>query len=195
MEVDNKNNMEDLYNDYCKDVPSTIIAEEADLILPLPPLEVAPEVSPVTAVGSRSKTNDNVAHKRVTKFLQDSYREVTKEKVPADIKKFYFREDYSLKIWTLLEKRGKLETSFTHFENSMNLFAAKIKREFIKQPQYLSHLEVLIGRYLVAFTLFKEGEIEKSLKTVYDYENMRQRRNYVRAEAALLEMRQNMGLP
>lgn len=38
-------------------------------------------------------------------------------------------------------------------------------------------------------------ELELSLKTIYDYENMRQKKNFTKAWKELQELRQSLGLP
>lgn len=59
----------------------------------------------------------------------------------------------------------------------------------------MNHLLELIDRYMLAFEHYTNDEIVLSLQTVYDYENMRQKKNFAKALKELEQLRQRLGLP
>lgn len=88
-------------------------------------------------------------------------------------------------IITLLEKEGKLSESEGLFNDRVALFAEEIEVVYADQPEYLQHLKVLIQRHLKAFSVFmsfpESRPVEASMKILYDYESMRQKRHFKRA--------------
>lgn len=68
---------------------------------------------------NRKVTKDNVSHKKISKFLEKCYRTAIGVKVPEEIKKFYYREDYACMIWTKLEREGKLAATYPLFQADM----------------------------------------------------------------------------
>jgi hypothetical protein len=89
------------------------------------PLQNPPAPTPKNS--KRSSIKDNIAYKRISKIMQDCYRSLTGTKVPLEIKRHYYKENYFLMLITLLEKEGKLWDVEGLFQERMTLFAQRIE--------------------------------------------------------------------
>jgi hypothetical protein len=158
--------------------------------------------SPPFATGSsytarRRTTKDNIAYKRLSKLMKDCYRTLTGEKVPEEVRKHSYKENYFLMVVTLLEKEGKLSKAEDLFDQAMTRFGKQIEEELSDQPEYLQHLKELIPRHQRALWLFRHSNnpVEDSMKELYDFANMRQKGKFYKAEKEVKELRQQHGLP
>ncbi len=123
--------------------------------------------------------------------MKDCYRQLTGEKVPEEVRKYSYKENYFLMIVTLIERQGKLQEAERLFEEKMTLFARQIEEELSNQPEYLQHLQQLIPRHRNALWLFRHSNdpVEESMKELYDFANMRQKSKFYKAEKEVKELR------
>jgi hypothetical protein len=77
----------------------------------------------------------------------------------------------------------------------MTLFCQQIQQTYADQPQYLHYLQLLTQRHLEALDLFLDDKLEASMKTLYDYDSMRQKQKFNRAMDEIVQLRLELGLP
>lgn len=79
-------------------------------VAPITPTPIAPTPNTTanTVSSRRRDTKDNNAYKRLSKIFKDCYRTLNGEKVPEEVRRHSYKENYFLMIATLLERQGKL---------------------------------------------------------------------------------------
>ncbi len=77
----------------------------------------------------------------------------------------------------------------------MQTFKAAITKKHHQQPEYLQHLEALIQVHIEALAHFQGGLVQRSLKTIYNFQSMRQKTKFKEAFKLICQLRKEMGLP
>ena len=102
-----------------------------------------------------------------------------------------------MRLLNLLEKKGDLVNGF-------EIFQAVLKKEeeaiVLSLPPEQTETEKLVREqflrksHLTAFSQFLKGDIKGCMKTIYDYDNMRQKGKFEAAFKEILTHRKQLGL-
>jgi hypothetical protein len=79
----------------------------------------------------------------------------------------------------------------------MTLFCQQIEKDLFDQPEYLQHLRELVPRHEKALWCYRHSNspVEESMKILYDFENMRQKGKFYKAQKEVEDLRKQHGLP